>query len=292
MPIEQNNGFRNLAFSEEVIRIPDGSFWIGSDLQSAHQVSIRPGMSTTIGVRIGQDNLPRDLRLVTATGMSTRSIFMQLGLEIGSETPQIIDYTLRSGKNGQLEAAIPLENVGNRTVRIPAGMGVGCLYLWNGRTLNNHDLRGAIESRQIRMSGEENQDWRYHKDRHGVTDGIEYLLDPFFRRYIPADGSIIDMNDFRNRHDRWKIDRLLEPVSETSEPIDWITQTKSVIGLSDDFNALIEPKLNTDFFDVHHRNSLLLKGGDEWPIRLELFSKIAKEPTPSWVLFRFAHASA
>lgn len=279
-----------LALNEEMLRIPDGSFWIGSDLRTSHDITLRPHTSTTVRINVTPDNLPANRRLVRKTHMSGRSIFMQLGIEVGSETPEILDWTLDSNGGSDMTAAIPLANVGNRTMRIPEGMGVGSLYLWNGKTLKNSELEDYVEHGDIRMTGDEGVDWRYYRDKSGIISGIQYRIDPDFRKWIPPGFTPIDMAEFKNRHDRHKIDQMFENVPETEDPVDWITQTKSSIGLSQKVHALIEPNLNIPFFDAAHRNSLLLKGGDEWPIRLELVSPTVEGTLPRWILFRFAKA--
>lgn len=288
---ENGRQFRRFVSSEEKLKIPDGEFWIGSDLKLAHDITLRPGNQTTVTIGLTPDNLPKNNHLIGQTHMSTRSILMQLGVEVGSETPEIIHETIKNNKNGEMQAVIPLANVGNRPVRIPEGMGVGSLFLWNGKTIQNSELESYIDKGDITMTGEEGQDWKYYYDKNRVLTGIQYRLDPDVKMYIPPSEDPIDMKYLSNRHDRPKIDKMLRPVPKTEEKIDWITQTKSAVGLSPLVHALIEPNLNTPFFDALHRNSLLLKGGDNWPIRLELFSSTEDNAVPEWILFRFASAS-
>ncbi len=287
---ENGRPLRHLVSREEQLKIPEGKFWIGPDLKTIHDITLRPHTSTIVDVRVTPDDLPPDAELLSQARMSTRSILMQLGVEVGSETPQVIESTYRNKHNGESHASIPLSNVGNRPVKIPEGTGVGSLFLWNGKTIENGDLEALISSGDIAMTGEEGQDWKYYFDRNRVVAGIHYRLDPEVKMYIPPSDVPIDMVYLSNRHDRPKIDKLLRPVPQTEEKIDWITQTKSAIGLSPRVHALIEPNLNTPFFDAEHRNSLLLKGGDNWPIRLELFSPTVDNAVPEWILFRFAKA--
>jgi len=290
MFLENERPLRNLAAREEQLKIPDGEFWIGPDLTTIHDITLRPQTSTTVDVKVLPEHLPSDLDLLPQAHMSTRSILMQVGIEVGNETPEVIEATLHDKNNGDLHASIPLSNVGNRSVRIPEGTGVGSLYLWNGKTIENGDLEELVAHGDISMTGERGQDWRYYIDKNGVFAGIHYRLDPNMKMYIPPSEVPIDMAYLSNRHDRPKIDRLLRPVPNTDEKIDWITQTKSAVGLSPRVHALIEPNLNTPFFDAEHRNSLLLKGGDNWPIRLELSSPTVDNAVPEWILFRFANA--
>jgi hypothetical protein len=287
---ENERPLRNLAAREEQLKIPEGNFWIGPDLTTFHDITLRPHTSTTVDVKLAPEDLPSDPQLLSQAQMSTRSILMQLGIEVGSETPEVIEATLRDKKNGDSHASIPLSNVGNRAVRIPEGTGIGSLFLWNGKTVENGGLEELISNGDITMTGDRGQDWRYYHDKNGVFAGIHYRLDPDMKMYIPPSEVPIDMAYLTNRHDRPKIDKLLRPVPKTDEKIDWITQTKSAIGLSNRVHALIEPNLNTPFFDAEHRNSLLLKGGDDWPIRLELSSPTIDNAVPEWILFRFAKA--
>lgn len=288
---ELHHPFRQLTLTEEMLKIPDGRFIIGSDLRVTHDVTLRPHTATTVNINLAPENIPFGERLVRQSHMSARSIFMQVGIEAGSETPQIIDWTLQSNDESKLTAAIPLTNVGNRTVKIPEGMGVGSLYLWNGKTIRNGELEEYVQRGDIRMSGDEGVDWRFYTDKDNTLAGIQYRIDPDFKKYISPSIEPIEMSTFSSRNDRPKIDRLFEDVPETEIPIDWITQTKSSIGLSRKVHAVIEPKLNAPFFDAQHRNSLLLKGGDEWPIRLELVSPTVEGALPRWILFRFAKAA-
>jgi len=294
MSREAYSGFYKLGIKEEQLSIPDGDFWIGSDLKISHPLTLKPGSATTVKIDITPDNLPGDTRLLRQAHVSTRSIFMQLGVEVGHETTEILDWTLQGEGTNKMQAAIPLRNVGNRTVKIPTGMGVGSLFLWNGRTFSNGDIEKLVETSEVRMSGEEGVDWRYYKEADGVASGIQYRIDDRFRKFIAPSPDPIEMSDFSNRHDRDKIDRLLMDVPESGTAIDWITQTKSEIGLSKNINAIIEHNLNPNkkFFDELHRNSLLLKGGDDWRIRLELFSPTDEESVPHWVLLRFAAATS
>ena len=290
MSAEIANPFRQLALKEELLKIPDGNFWIGSDIEISHAVTLRPHTETTVKIKLSPENLPDNRRLIRQTHVSGRSILMQLGIEVRDETSEILDWTLEGKENNEMTAAIPLANVGNNTVKIPEGMGVGSLYLWNGKTIRNGELESLVESGDIRMTGNEGEDWRFYNDKEGTLSGIQYRIDSDFRKYIPPSQDIIDMSDFSSRHDRPKIDRLLVDVPEIEEPVDWITQTRSSIGLSESVHALIQPKLNAPFFDAQHRNSRLLKGGDEWPIRLELVSPTVEGTLPHWVLFHFVKA--
>jgi hypothetical protein len=289
---ENERPLRYISAREEQLKIPDGNFWIGPDLTTLHDITLRPHAGTTVDVKITAEDVPSDPKLLPQARMSTRSILMQLGIEVGSETPNVIEATLRDKRNGESHASIPLSNVGNRAVRIPEGTGVGSLFLWNGKTITNGDLKDLISSGDIQMTGEEGEDWKYYFDKNQVLAGIHYKLDPDMKMYIPPNDQPIDMAYLSSRHDRPKIDRMLRPVPKTDEKIDWITQTKSAVGLSPRVHALIEPNLNTPFFDAEHRNSLLLKGGDNWPIRLELSSPTVDNAVPEWILFRFAKAMA
>jgi hypothetical protein len=289
------NGFHQLALTEEMLKIPDGEFWIGSDLKTSHPVTLFPNVSTTVRIAVTPDNLPSNRRLIRRSKLSTRSIFMQLGVEVDEATPDILDWTLLSGESDERYASIQLTNVNDRTKKIPAGMGVGALYLWNGKTFRNGELTGLVENGDIRMTGEEGRDWRYYRDNTGNISGIQYRINHDFRKYIAPSEDPIDLAQFKSRRDRAKIDRYYSEAPESEEPIDWITQTKSSIGLAKNVNAVIEPNLDPNqrlFEENKHRRSLLLRGGDEWPIRLELYSPTAEGFSPQWVLFRFAQAAA
>lgn len=287
---ERERPLRHILSREEQLKIPEGNFWIGPDLLTLHDITLRPHTATTVDVRITPADIPPSQNLLSQARMSTRSILMQLGIEVGSETPEVIETTLRDKQNGESHASIPLSNVGNRAVKIPEGTGVGSLFLWNGKTIENSELEALVASGEITMTGEQGQDWKYYFNKDQVLAGIHYRLDPEMKMYIPPHETPINMVYLSNRHDRPKIDKLLRPVPKTEEKIDWITQTKSAVGLSPQINALIEPNLNTPFFDAEHRNSLLLKGGDNWPIRLELSSPTVDNAVPEWILFRFAKA--
>ena len=92
------------------------------------------------------------------------------------------------------------------------------------------------------------------------------------------------------------IDRLLEPIPESEEPILWIGETQAKLKLDPSIHGLLNKAVTTKdmpggaFDHSWQTNSNLIEGGrTNWPIRTEIYSP-TKGVMPEVVLMRFALA--
>lgn len=282
-----------------------GKFWIGPDLATTAELTIEPDSLAYIPI-----SLPANLSPFTnfhpcalsCTHASTRSRYAQLGLEV-SETGAEIAKTFQKVWNadGSLgyEAQVSVVNQSARAIHLSQGEKFFYLYWWDGTTVTGQKLVDLVGSK-IKIRGEQGKDWQWWHNSAGKISGIEFLIDPQSRAWIPPHTKPVRISDGQTiNHSRGTVDSYLKKtIPRTEKPLFWIAETSAEITLDPPIHGLVDMSVacgmgacvdggSRDF----QTNSIIIQGGNTaGRIRTEICSPTTEDKIPQAILLRFTMA--
>lgn len=282
-----------------------GKFWVGPDLATTKESLIEPHSLTFIPVLL-PENLPL-LRFhpyaFSCVYASTRSRYAQMGLEVsrnaGTEIAKTFQEVSRPDGSLVYQAQIPVVNQSARAIHLSCGEKFFYLYWWSGETITGQKLVDLVGS-AIKIQGEQGKDWQWWYNSAGETGGIEFLIDPQSRSWIPPDSQPMRIADGPvTNHSRETVDAYLKkPIPRTEKPLFWVGETQAEIILDPTVHGLVDmsvtcgiggcvEKENRDF----QTNSVIIQGGNTaGRIRAEVSSPTIEDEIPKAILLRFAMA--
>lgn len=300
-------GYRRLVRQEWNRRL-NGRFWVGPDIAVAHDLVI-PADNTLVFADVSFDleqNTPfSDFSpyAISCLFATTRSRFAQLGLAIHEGAPLEIarsfytrDYSDGSFRYG---TQVPIVNHSARPIFLPQGAKFFYMYYWDGKIITGEALKYLV-GHKIVLSDKEGGAWRwwYRSDdlrREEHIQGIEFLIDPNSRRWIPPHSDPTLMSDsLAENHNRSRVDRYLQqPIPESRNPILWIAETQAGIFLDGGVNGIVQTFVPREIDGAESElefqtNSVLLRGGNtSGRMRTEIYSPTTQDllPTTTAVVF-------
>jgi len=286
-----------------------GKFWKSADIPITKDIIFSSGESKYVPILL-PPNLEPFLNLPTVVlsyaFASTRSRYAQLGIEsfqsTGSNIAQYLKNDVYTGdKDNDLNTFVIAYNHSNRPIKLDAGTGLFCLYIYPTITTEprviteGKSLLKILQNKEIEITGQEGKDWKIiHDPKYPKGDdasGILLRINPDNKKWLPPDlnNTPIHIPDASGVNYRAEIDKYLEPTSITDSPIYWIGETISQIKLGPKINAVIEHSPVDDDTGpnnrVFHTNSLLVNEFFDNKVRTEIYSSINDKPCSIFLRF-------
>lgn len=284
-----------------------GKFWVGPDLASTTEVILKPESLTYVPVSLPKTFPPlTDFYhfhpyIFSCIYASTRSRYAQLGLEVSKATGPEIAATLQPAQDSPKDynALVAVVNQGARAIHLSKGEKFFYMYWWDGSTVTGQELVDLVGS-AIKVQGEQGKDWQWWRGSSKIIEGIELLIDPQSRSWIPPDPEPIRIFDGSTvNHSRDRVDVYLKkPVPRTEKPLFWIGETRAEITLDPSVHGLVDMSVACGMgIDIDEgsrdsqTNSVLIQGGNTaGRLRTEICSPTTENEIPRAILLRFAMA--
>lgn len=290
---------------EKLKELFGGKFWVGPDIATANSARLEPNCRTLVPIAIPSDLKPfTDLHpyAFSCVYASTRSRYAQLGLEVSKATGVEIAATLQpvQDSHDSYKALIPVINQGVRAIHLSCGEKFFYLYWWGGATVTGQKLVDLVGSK-IKIEGEQGKDWQWWHNSAGEIGGVEFLIDPQSRAWIPPHTEPARISDGQTvNHSRDIVDAYLKkPVPQTGKPLFWVGETRAEITLDPSVHGLVDMSVacsmgacisEEENFDFQ-ANSVLIQGGNTaGRLRTEICSPTTEDKIPQAILLRFAMA--
>ncbi|MCK5084240.1 MAG: hypothetical protein KAQ64_01115 [Candidatus Pacebacteria bacterium] len=261
-------------------------FWSGSDIKMEKEEIVPPNSCLETNLIINKDNFPSidlDWGVFRCLNSSTRSRLAQAGIEIKFDQNSLSFEDFKQIKNGEdVNASVTVYNNGLRPIEIDGDV-VRFFWVNEEDRLRGAELREAIFSGEIKMEGEEGEDWfmgdidydldekdsdlmklnmqneEFAKNSKDVM--IVFPTDENKKMYIPQSDKPLKIN---NRAD---LENVLETVPDNLDNLNFEVGETSKIHLSNNICGVI----NTGMYNKgKHLVSPLIDPDFEGSIRSEL----------------------